>query len=400
MISSQQLGERIARARRQRELNQAEVAERLGVARTTIVAMEKGERRPDDRELVRLAAILDVTLNDLLREHSVMAEASPRFRFGPKGQEVKPGVRAAVVELRRLGSRYAELESLLDLRRTPAPLESLQIFRRGDAFVERAPKVAGEDAARTLRDVLSLGDGPALALEETLELEAGLRIFHLDLPAPLAAAFLWSDEIGACIALNVRHPYPRRRWSLAHELGHFLRDREVGDLLSERADFRRDSSEQFCEALAAELLLPAAGVRRRFTEHLRERADFTIADLLAMSHFYDVSFQAMALRIEELRLLPVGTYDNLKRRNFKPHEVEVELGLSRRQVTPQRFPPRYVRLACEAFERELLSEGELATYLGVNRLAAREIHDSQRHAELDQGETGDLDLGATLAHGV
>jgi len=54
---SQQLGERLADARKRARLTQAEVAERLGVARTTLVAIEKGERRPSDAELVRLGEI-------------------------------------------------------------------------------------------------------------------------------------------------------------------------------------------------------------------------------------------------------------------------------------------------------------------------------------------------------
>ena len=40
------IGERLAVARRARGLTQQQAAEALGVGRTTITAMEKGERRP------------------------------------------------------------------------------------------------------------------------------------------------------------------------------------------------------------------------------------------------------------------------------------------------------------------------------------------------------------------
>jgi DNA-binding XRE family transcriptional regulator len=49
LISSQQLGERLADARKRAKLNQADVADAIGVARTTLVAIEKGERRPVTR---------------------------------------------------------------------------------------------------------------------------------------------------------------------------------------------------------------------------------------------------------------------------------------------------------------------------------------------------------------
>ena len=55
MISSQQLGERLADARKRAKLTQAQLADKLGVARTTLVAIEKGERRPANAELVKLA---------------------------------------------------------------------------------------------------------------------------------------------------------------------------------------------------------------------------------------------------------------------------------------------------------------------------------------------------------
>ena len=47
------IGERLAEARRARGLTQQQAAEFLDVARTTITAMEKGERRPRAVELVK-----------------------------------------------------------------------------------------------------------------------------------------------------------------------------------------------------------------------------------------------------------------------------------------------------------------------------------------------------------
>ena len=90
MISSQQLGERLADARKRARLTQAEVADRMGFARTTLVAIEKGERRPSDGELVRLGEILNVPIHDLLRETLVRAENSPRFRVRG-GANKEPG---------------------------------------------------------------------------------------------------------------------------------------------------------------------------------------------------------------------------------------------------------------------------------------------------------------------
>ena len=127
MISSQRLGERLADARKRAGLTQAQVADRLSLARTTIVAIEKGERRPSNAELVKFSEILGVSVHDLFRDGLVRTEVSPRFRIGFADREQLP-VTQAVERLRVLGGRYVELERLHDLHRAPAPLETLQTY--------------------------------------------------------------------------------------------------------------------------------------------------------------------------------------------------------------------------------------------------------------------------------
>ena len=38
----------------------------------------------------------------------------------------------------------------------------------------------------------------------------------------VAGIYSYTEELGGCIAVNARHPAERRRWSMAHEYGHFL----------------------------------------------------------------------------------------------------------------------------------------------------------------------------------
>jgi Zn-dependent peptidase ImmA (M78 family) len=120
--------------------------------------------------------------------------------------------------------------------------------------------------------------------------------------------------------------------------------------------------------------MPATGLRRRFAEHLRDRGEkqFSAADLLALARFYEVSLQGMTLRLEDLELLPKGTYDRLRKRNFKPRQAADLLGLTgAHENSPDMFPQRYLRLAFEAFAQSLISEGELARFLHTDRIHAR-----------------------------
>lgn len=394
MPSAKQVGERLAQARKQKQLTQAQVAETLGVARTTLIAIEKGERPATSAEFVRLASVLEVTLNDLLREHVVIADAAPRFRTGPR-RELPPEAEQSTQELLQLGRLYVELERIHGIGRAAAPLEGVTSYRADRLRSSISPYVIGGDAATFLRQQLGYGDGPALAIEPRLELEAGLRIFRMALPGKLAGMLIWSDEIGACVAVNRNHPIERQRWSLVHEVGHFLRDRELGDLLPIHIDSPSDPSEQFCDALAKEFLLPAHSVRHRYGEHLRDRANhFSTADLLSMADYFAVSFQAMTLRLEELELLPSGTYDKFKARGFRPN-VARSVRPAPRSAPERSFPSRYVRLALEAYEREDVSESELARFFRCDRITARDIYIRLRTR---QDETGpiELELGEEL----
>lgn len=396
MISSQQLGERLADARKRAKLNQADVADAIGVARTTLVAIEKGERRPNNAELLRLAEVLKTSVHDLLRETLVRTELSPRFRVA-FGVDKKAGpVSEAVERLRLFGARYAELERMRNnsARRVPALLETLRTYR-SDPDVPQGrldDRLAGEDAARTVRNMFGLGDEPAVHLDERFEAEAGLRIFYLDrLPPKLSAFLLWSDEIGPCVAVNADHPVEKQRWSLVHETGHLLRDPEVGDILDADESLTR-TEEIFPESFTTEFLMPSAGVQKRFADKCRA-GQFTPVDLYALARHFEVSFQAMALRLEELRLLKRGTYEKISKSQIRPRDL-ARHAPPRQSAPRDRLPVRYVDLAVWAYDQELLSEGELAEHLDTDIASAREIFQKRQQLLLDDGSQLPIDFAA------
>ncbi len=397
MISTQELGRRIAAQRKRRGVRQAELAAQLGLARTTVVAIEKGQRRPSDSELVAIARALSVPLNELIREHFVSGDVAPRFRIGPGKGPATTEVAQAVDQVVSLARRFVELERLLGMTRVATPLESLHAFRV-ETGAEVDPRVSGEEAALTVRNLIGFGDGPALDLEDRLATAAGLRIFHPELPTKVAGFFFWSEELGACVALNRHHPAERRRWTLAHELGHFLRDREKGEVLELTPARRGDPSEVFAEAFTASFLLPGSGVSRSFSQRRRDNAGrFTPADIVNLAHGYGVSFQAMTLRLEELALLRPGTYQRITGGGLKVGEAERAAGIVRpTSREPSLLPERYVLLALTAYEKELLSEGELAMYLQCDRVAARRLHQQYRQQQGHDLSAVELDLGSDL----
>ena len=150
------------------------------------------------------------------------------------------------------------------------------------------------------------------------------------------------------------------------------------------------------------MLMPTVGLRRRFNELSRSaEGRVTVADICRVAHHYSVSVEAMMLRLEELQLLPGGTWERLRDRGFKVREAQAQLGLTRRSHSDTVLPHRYQLLAVRAYEEEKLTEGELARLLRADRVSARRIVQDLTNPIhlLNEGEAGSLsiDLGISVA---
>src|SRR5262249_17971519 len=66
-LSDQELGQRLRIARESAKLRQEDAAERLGMSRTTVVAVEKGDRRARFEEVRAFAQLYGTSVNALLR---------------------------------------------------------------------------------------------------------------------------------------------------------------------------------------------------------------------------------------------------------------------------------------------------------------------------------------------
>jgi transcriptional regulator with XRE-family HTH domain len=139
---------------------------------------------------------------------------------------------------------------------------------------------------------------------------------------------------------------------------------------------RLSVQERLADGFARFFLLPSSGLSRRFNM-LRRADDNTItpADLLTLADYFRVSFETLLRLLEELRLLPLGTWGRLQDAGFKVREAQSLLALGGSEVTAdtELLPTRYKYLAVEAFDRGELTEGQFAQYLRTDRLRARAL---------------------------
>jgi len=365
-------GRRLAEYRKSRGLTQEEVADFLGYSRPTYIAIEKGERTTRPDEIIKLASFLGRKVNELVRPAEPVTDLQPHLRG--VAEKMKPGVQTAVNvsigQLQALAEDYRELERLMNAPLRPGYPPEVVLNPRLDP-TEQAEVVAERERKR-----LGLGDQPVINLRSTLEWDVGLRIFYTgDLPSNIAGMYAYSAELGACILINRKHPEERRRVSMLHEWGHFLQttDRYRPGIDYLRTPGRKPANERFAEAFALCFLMPAGSVRQRFQETVAGTGDFQVADLCRMKHFYFVSLEAMTLRVEQLGLIPKGTWENLKESRFAPRKAEQMLSLPSHPIDYSVVPERYTYLAVHAFERGELGDSDLAHYLRCDVITAREI---------------------------
>ncbi|MBI4333995.1 MAG: ImmA/IrrE family metallo-endopeptidase [Chloroflexi bacterium] len=378
------LGERLQEVRKTRGLTQEDVARELGIARTSITAVEKGERRVQAGELIKLARLYGRQVNELLGQRRTFGNFAVQFRtaVARSGQPQAPAEQA-IEEFQKLCEDYLYLEKLCG---SSLPHD----YPREYGLNGLPPEDAAEDIASAERNRLSLGDGPVLNLRELLENDVGLRIFYPRLPSQIAGMFTFGDVLGGCIAVNSVHPEERRRWSLAHEYGHFLANRYRSEVFVTLAHERIPASERFGSAFAGAFLMPGPGLKRRFNELARWRkGGATVADLCRLAHYYFVSVEALTRRLEGLGLLPIGKWDTLSERGFKVREAQEILQLPPHPAADNLLPTRYQYLAMEAYQKGNLSEGQLARLMRTDRVGVRRLMQSlscQPHVSRD----GDL----------
>lgn len=362
------LGDRLRAARASARRTQEQAASHLGVARTTIVAIEKGERKLRMAELQGLATFYGTSCNTLLHVERPLVELVPQFRMTMGSATDEPDSVAAVRLLERLAGAFADLAELVGFAIPANYPPTVRIVR--EQVAEQA-----EDAALTLRARLGLGLAPIPDLQALVENELNFRVFVRPLPSRVSGVYGFTPDVGPCVLLNALHPFTRRQNTLGHETGHFMSTRESVEVAIGEGSDSEHVAERFAARFGPALLMPAPAVRRQFSEIATAEGRFSPRHLIFLAHAYHVSLEAMCRRLEALRLVKQGTWDALRRQGIGRNEVVQVLG-DGAVTKPAPRPTRINLMAAEAYERGLVSEGQLASMLALDRLEVREIVDA------------------------
>lgn len=369
-LSAQELGQRLRIAREAAKITQGDAADRLDMSRTTVVAIEKGDRRARIEEVRAFAQLYKTSINELLRAEAVHVDIVPKFRkhFGKEDDAVE----AAAKLLADLAKAEVELEALLGIVRVRNYPPERPILP-GDV------RLQAEQDASELRQWLGLGLSPITDIVTLLELEMGVRVYIRRLDAKISGLFAYDDKLGACVLLNANHPRERRALTAAHEMAHLVSTRREAEVTREQGENSRD--ERYSNAFSSAFLMPARAVMQKFKEVTAGSEKFTRRHIIILSHAFGVSREAIVRRLEEVGVVKKGTWD------WFVHYGNVTDEQARRVLGDLRFPDaakadayrptslRLAMLADAAEQRGLLSEGQLARMLHLDRVELRELLD-------------------------
>ena len=362
-IKPEVLGERLRAARALKRMTQEAAAAALGVARTTLVAIESGKRPVSADELRTLAELYDFPESDLLDPDRPELRLEVNFRTAVQGGLAGDEADVATM-LHRLASSSIQLEILVGQRPQKLDLPDVSISKSGS--IEQQ----AEDAALALRMRLGIGLGPIQDLTALMEFELGLRVFERPLPSRVSGAIALDASAGGFVLLNSLHPLYRRRVTAGHEIGHLL-VRKVGlsVVFDEVEPISRE--QRFFDLFGVALLTPASAVRKKADELQRMFGVFSVPQLLMMAVFFNVSFGAMTRRMDQLGILKHGSYEQLRSKGVGL--LQRARVIEQMQATEEapNFTPRTLLLAGIAHQRELLSEQQIASMLVLDLVSVR-----------------------------
>jgi Zn-dependent peptidase ImmA (M78 family)/transcriptional regulator with XRE-family HTH domain len=370
-LSPEQVGERLRLAREAKKYKQADVAEKIDIARTTLVAIEQGQRKARIEEVRQLAKLYEVSINELLREEAIHTDIAPKFRkhFSDRDDAEE----AAAKLLSDLARAEVELENILGVKR-------LRNYPPERPVLPGDVRAQAEHDAGELRQWLGLGFNPVTDIITLLEMELGVRVYIRKLDARISGLFVYDDALGACILLNSKHPKERRTQTAAHELAHLVSTRRQAEVTKERNN-ENSREERYATVFSRAFLTPARAVMQKFKEVTAGSEKLTRRHVIILAHYFGVSREAMVRRLEELRLTKTGTWDWFDSyggiTDEQARQVLGDLAAIDAAKAEAERPTalRLELLAEEAFRRGMMSEGQLARLLHLDRVELRKMFD-------------------------
>lgn len=282
MAEQDVLGENLRRLRQARKLSQGDLASRAGLSRVGYRNIETGTAVPKADTLARLAAALEVGLDDLVRPVEKLTAVRFRARKRMTTRE------AILADVARWLEGYAYVESLLDKRDTTRFDE----LARTVARIRSKPRPIA--AAAAIREGLGIKEKDSIRDICGLLEDNGIKVFAPVFPTDQFFGLSVGDaDGGPAVVVNTweRITVERRIFTAAHELGHLLLHQSAYDVTRTEEP---EAEEKEADLFASHFLMPD----ELFQQEWEEARGLSFVDaVLKVKGIFKVSWKSVVYRV-------------------------------------------------------------------------------------------------------
>lgn len=316
------VGRAIRNLRRQRHLQQGELAAAIGMQSAPLCNIENGKNHPSLRTLYRIAEALGVTVNDLLYPPEYVQTARVAESGGGAQGSANAYERFEARGIARATRTAGETEALTPAAREAIQTRVLDYLALEDlcgackraAIPLQVPfsvdEAGAAQLAYTVRTHCGIGSAVVFDYVELLE-NQGLRVLFLKLPQGIESlSFYDAANANAFIVLGEGYNPEKQLFRMAYELANiylFTANRHAP--VDETPATRR-----FAKEFAAVFLMPQEAVRATVMQLGVKPSEWTYELLLRIKHRFGVSAEAFAHRLEEVGAMEKSVRQRLKER--------------------------------------------------------------------------------------
>jgi Zn-dependent peptidase ImmA (M78 family) len=349
---------KVARAASGLSLRDLESEIRNLVTAQAIGKYERNEDMPSSRVLSALADALKVSEDYLLTAEDMVLDG---VEFRKKEIALKREEAFVEGQTIHLLERYLMIEDALGMA-------SVVWDRPREGPYPTKDVADAENAARAIRTHWGLGIDPIPNLSELLE-ERGIKVLSVDLSdidGLTARVHRKNGEPIPVIVIKSNTWSERKRFTLAHELGHLLMDLRPGVDVEKAAN-----------RFAGAFLMPVEALWREIGKH---RTSISLGELLRLKELFGTSFQAITYRCRNLGILPEASFRRLfevfTENGWRNPPFEEPGAISACVEQPRRME----RLCFRALAERVIGEAKAAEILGISvrELTRRMDHPSFR----------------------
>jgi Zn-dependent peptidase ImmA (M78 family)/DNA-binding XRE family transcriptional regulator len=347
--SWEQIGQRLAQARKSAGLTQEQLAAAVKLDRTALSKAESGQRELDALELGRFARELKRPVSWFLASPS-QSLTSRRASIGHREPHPVDDTLEEAVQNVELLQELGVLK-----------INAVRIDR-GLKDVADAERVAAETRQRLGRSKDELWDLTRVAED------CGLLVFTFDLGEEKVDGVYASLDNGGVAIVNGHFDSGRRRFTLAHEIGHHVLQDEFSsdwDILAGAA-----ARERLINAFAAHFLLPRRAAEAAWRDLNGTSEPWAAA--LQIGARFGLSWTALALHLRNVGLIDQPGHDGLLARAPRAADyMERELSI-REDLRAPSIPPRYAAAVIKAYRTQRVN-AQRAVELLFGTLRADEL---------------------------